>query len=138
LVFLAVSLLLASPPITCVPLLPHSCYMPCPFHPPRVDHSNYTSRRVRVTKLLMQFSSPSCNFIPLRSFPTAKKRHFCTLPWLTIHTLHVMRYAGNYQRLLWQLMNTEMQTSWQKPASSIFPAGFKLSYSKISYKTSKR
>jgi hypothetical protein len=22
-------------------LLPHTCYMPCPFHPPWLDHSNY-------------------------------------------------------------------------------------------------
>jgi hypothetical protein len=37
-------------------LFPHSCYMPCPSHPPRLDHSNYTRRKVQVTKLLiMQF-----------------------------------------------------------------------------------
>jgi hypothetical protein len=27
------------------------CYMPCPFHPPWLDHSNYTWRRVQVMKL---------------------------------------------------------------------------------------
>jgi hypothetical protein len=26
----------------CIPLLPHSCYMLCPSHPPWLDHSNYT------------------------------------------------------------------------------------------------
>jgi hypothetical protein len=45
----------------------HSCYMPRPSHP-RLDHSNYTWRRVQITKLLvMQFSPLSCQLIPLRS-----------------------------------------------------------------------
>jgi hypothetical protein len=38
---------------------PHSCYMPSPFHPPRLDHSNYTWRRVQNTKLLVMQSSPT-------------------------------------------------------------------------------
>jgi hypothetical protein len=38
------------------PPLPHSCYMPCPFHPPWLDHSNYTWRRVHVMKLLVMQS----------------------------------------------------------------------------------
>jgi hypothetical protein len=32
---------------------PHSCYMPCRSHSPRLDHSNYTWRRVQVMKLLI-------------------------------------------------------------------------------------
>jgi hypothetical protein len=32
-------------------ILPHSCYMPCPSHPPSLDHSNYTWRRVQVMNL---------------------------------------------------------------------------------------
>jgi hypothetical protein len=32
----------------CIPLLPNSCYMPCPSHPPWLDHSNYTWRRGQV------------------------------------------------------------------------------------------
>jgi hypothetical protein len=48
----------------CIPLLPHSCYMPCPSYPPWLDQSNYTWRRVQIMKLLiMQFSSVSCHFI---------------------------------------------------------------------------
>jgi hypothetical protein len=27
----------------CIPLLPHSCYMPCRSHPPSLYHSNYTN-----------------------------------------------------------------------------------------------
>jgi hypothetical protein len=45
--------------------LPHSCYMPCPSHPPWLDHSNYTWRRVQVMKLIMQFSPTSSHFISL-------------------------------------------------------------------------
>jgi hypothetical protein len=37
----------------CIPILPHSCYMPCPSHPPRLDHSSCTWRRVQVMKLLI-------------------------------------------------------------------------------------
>jgi hypothetical protein len=33
-------------PICILLLLPHSCYMPCPSHPPWPDRSNYTWRRV--------------------------------------------------------------------------------------------
>jgi hypothetical protein len=41
----------------CIPILPHSRWLPCPSHPPWLDHSNYTWRRVQVMKLLlMQFS----------------------------------------------------------------------------------
>jgi hypothetical protein len=42
----------------------HTCYMPCPSHPPSRDHSNYTWRRVQVMKLLiMQFFPTSYHFI---------------------------------------------------------------------------
>jgi hypothetical protein len=34
----------------CIPLLSHSCYMPCPSHSPWLYHSNYTWRRVQVMK----------------------------------------------------------------------------------------
>jgi hypothetical protein len=34
-------------------LLPHLYYIPRPSHPPRLDHSNYTWGRVRITKLLV-------------------------------------------------------------------------------------
>jgi hypothetical protein len=47
---------------------PHTCYMPCPSHPPRLDLSDYTWQRVQVMKLLiMQFSPASCYFIPFWS-----------------------------------------------------------------------
>jgi hypothetical protein len=47
---------------------PHSCYMPCPYHPPWLDNSNYILRRIQVMKLLiMQFSPTSRHFVSLRS-----------------------------------------------------------------------
>jgi hypothetical protein len=43
------------------------CYMTRPSHP-RLDYSNYTWRRVQITKLLvMQFSPITRHLIPLRS-----------------------------------------------------------------------
>jgi hypothetical protein len=46
----------------------HSCYISYPYHPPRLDNSNYTWRRVQVMKLLvMQFSPNSRHSIPLWS-----------------------------------------------------------------------
>jgi hypothetical protein len=40
----------------CSPLHLHSCYMPCSSHPPWLDYSNYSWRRVQVMKfLIMQF-----------------------------------------------------------------------------------
>jgi hypothetical protein len=54
--------------LICIPLLPHSCYISCPSHPPWLYHSNYIWRRVLVMKLLiMQFSPISRHFISLRT-----------------------------------------------------------------------
>jgi hypothetical protein len=42
-----------------IPLSSNVCYIPCPPHPPWLDHSNYTWRRVQVMKLLIvQFFQP--------------------------------------------------------------------------------
>jgi hypothetical protein len=60
--------LLAFPPISYMHFSsPHSCYMPCSFHPTWVDYSNYIWRRVQVMKLLiMQFSPIPRHFGPRR------------------------------------------------------------------------
>jgi hypothetical protein len=51
-----------------LPLLPPSCYVPCPSHAPWLHDPNCTWWRVQVMKLLiMQFSLTSCHFIPLQS-----------------------------------------------------------------------
>jgi hypothetical protein len=51
------------------PLLPHSCHMSRPPHPPRLYNSNYTWRRVQIMKLLvMQLCPPSRQLIdPFRN-----------------------------------------------------------------------
>jgi hypothetical protein len=61
LVFLVVSFPLAFPPIIYKRFSsPHSCYMTRLSHPPRLDYSNYTWRRVQIMKLLvMQLGSLS-------------------------------------------------------------------------------
>jgi hypothetical protein len=68
----------------CIPLRPHSCYMPCPSHPPWLYHSNYTWRKVQVMKFLItQFSPTSYHFISLWSkysrYPVLKPEgHKCS------------------------------------------------------------
>jgi hypothetical protein len=37
----------------CIPTLPNLCYVPCPSHPPWLEYSNYTWRRVQVMKLFI-------------------------------------------------------------------------------------
>jgi hypothetical protein len=66
---LVISFLLTFPPISCMHYSStHSCYMPNESHPPWLDNSNYTLRRVQIMKpLIMQFSPNSCHFISLRS-----------------------------------------------------------------------
>jgi hypothetical protein len=52
----------------CISLLPNSCYMPCPSHPPWLNHSNYIWGGVQFMKLLiMQLSPISCHLISLRT-----------------------------------------------------------------------
>jgi hypothetical protein len=53
---------------------PQSCYMPCPSHPPSLDHSNYTWRRVQVMKLLI--TPVTSAYSSKRSHPAA---HVCTV-----------------------------------------------------------
>ena len=51
----------------CMPLLSHMCYMPCPSHSPRFDHTNNTACGVQITKLLLMLFPPfSCYFNTLR------------------------------------------------------------------------
>jgi hypothetical protein len=54
LVFLVVSFLLTFTPISSMDYSsPHSCYIPCPSHPPWLYHPNYVWRGVQVMKLLV-------------------------------------------------------------------------------------
>jgi hypothetical protein len=52
----------------CMPLLTHSGYMPRPSHLSWLDHSNYTWRRVQVTKLLiMQYGCETWSHVKGRT-----------------------------------------------------------------------
>jgi hypothetical protein len=64
LVFLVVSFPLAFLPLAYTrSSSPHSCYILRPSHLPRLDYTNYTCRRIQITRLLvMQFSPPSRHF----------------------------------------------------------------------------
>jgi hypothetical protein len=88
LVFIAASFPLAFLPIILtLSSSPYSCYMPYRSHPPWLDHSNYTWRRVQITKLLiMQFSPPFRQLIPSRcKYPAQrtvlKDPPFMSFPW---------------------------------------------------------
>jgi hypothetical protein len=72
------------PPI-CIPLSPHSCYMPYPSHPPWFDHSNYTWRRVQVMKLLiMQLLQPPVISSLFGDFFRHRPERTCP-----VHTSHI-------------------------------------------------
>jgi hypothetical protein len=83
-----------SPVTNTSPSYTHSCYMPSPFHLPRLNHYIYTWQRVQITKLLiMQFSPSSRHSITLRSkyspqhivleFPQSKCLPYCQRPSFT-------------------------------------------------------
>jgi hypothetical protein len=57
---------------------PHSCYMARQSHPPRLDYSNYTWRRIQIMKLLvMHFSPFTRHLIPLRAkYPSFDAERF--------------------------------------------------------------
>jgi hypothetical protein len=84
-----------------LPPSPHSCYMPCPSHRPRLDHSNYTWGRVQISKLLiMQFSPPSHHFISLCSKYSPQRS--------------VLKYTSVYIPPL--MSETKFPTHWELPA----------------------
>jgi hypothetical protein len=87
LVFLVVSFPPAFPPIIYTRSSLHSSYMPLPSHPPRLDYSNYTWRRVQITKLLvMQFSPFSRHLIPAPSqTPSCKALELMVLEELWVY-----------------------------------------------------
>jgi hypothetical protein len=67
LVFLVVSFLLPFPPMSYIhSFSPHSCYIPCPSHPPWIDHSNYVFSNLPSLHLSWDqiFSSAPCSQTP--------------------------------------------------------------------------
>jgi hypothetical protein len=57
----------------CIPPRPHSCYMPYQSHPPWLDHSNYTWRRVQVMKRLCFCSMR----MVVEVVPSCERKHEC-------------------------------------------------------------
>jgi hypothetical protein len=98
LVFLVASFLLVLSPIPYMhSASPHTCYLPCPSHPPWLSHSEYmcTWRIVQVMKLLiMQFSPNSYHFISLQSkftwAPHSQTSSVC-VPTLMLRRVHITR-----------------------------------------------
>jgi hypothetical protein len=93
-------------------LFAHSCYMPCPSHPPWPDHSNYIWWRVQVMKLLiMQFSPTSCHFVSLRSkYPCteASQIWYARCLWITLWILSGMCF------MCWENSMATSRISWLK------------------------
>jgi hypothetical protein len=80
---------------TCIPLLSHACYMPCPSHPPWFDHSNCIWWENK------WWSSSLCNFSNLLPFHPSPVQIFsthcyqipsvCVLPLMSETKLHILR-----------------------------------------------
>jgi hypothetical protein len=79
---------------------PHVCYIPWPVHPPCLDHSHNTWRRVEVMKLiLMQFPPTSYHIIPLRSTysPQHPQYYAKKLKYKPFHIRYEERKSGDME-----------------------------------------
>jgi hypothetical protein len=96
--------------------------MSCQYHTTRLDHFNYTSRKIKVmTLLIMQFSPTSCHLISLRSkyssqhpalkhpqstFLYEKRRRFAAMR----NNIKMYLHTNRLQRTYWiQLFHVRIQ-----------------------------
>jgi hypothetical protein len=90
---------------------PHVCWMPCPAHPPWLDHSNYIWRRVQVMKLLAVQIFPtsiSSLFGPNIFLSTLLSNTLCVYP----EDMRPGCWGGRYQSILmWVPINILVQHS---------------------------
>jgi hypothetical protein len=74
-------------PMTCIySSSHHSCYMPCPSHPPWLDNSSYNGWRVHVMKLLTEQLYPSSRTFSLA--PCSQTRSVFVPPLMSAIKIH--------------------------------------------------
>jgi hypothetical protein len=89
-------------------------FLICQFlllHPPWLDHSHYTWRRVQVMKLLMEFSPTSYHFISLQSNVLLRTLFLNTL------SLHKYYVSGHYPLSCFYLKHNVSKTQICLPSS---------------------
>jgi hypothetical protein len=62
---------------------PHSCYIPCPLHPPWLDKSNYALRKVEL------WSSSLCSFLQPPVTSSLSVQIFSSAPWSQTPSVYV-------------------------------------------------
>jgi hypothetical protein len=102
---------------------PHSCYMTRPSHPPWLDYSDYTWRRVQITKLLaMQFfsilPSPHPSSVQISSLASCSQTPSVCVPPLMTHCVYMINIT--YQNYwvsgpcpLSEILNTRKRSKTQ-------------------------
>jgi hypothetical protein len=95
-----------------------SGYMPRPPHPPWLDYSNYTWRRVQITKLLiMRFSLLSCHFIPPWSKHPPQHLTDATLPGKILNRNRIEMTCLNLRKMIgfgYEELNIQVHTGWKE------------------------
>jgi hypothetical protein len=116
---------------------PRSCYMPCPSHPPWLDHSNYIWRRVQVMKfLIMQFSPTSCHFIPLRSALFSNTLSLCSSLNVRDQVSSLSKSISNKcRKFSWDLYFVSCVKSVWLLFRNIFKVGFDLNVMQNEYES---
>jgi hypothetical protein len=86
----------------CIPLLPHSCHMPRPSHPPWLDDSNYTWRRVQLewsSQKDIKISKQSSSFLQIMA-DEANMKSLIPKWKLTLMTRLVNHFIWSNKQLL--------------------------------------
>jgi hypothetical protein len=90
--------------------LSHTCYMPCPSHPPWFDHSNNFRQEVQITKFLIIQFSPAYYSICLRSkysWHRSETPSVYIIPKFHTHTNNMQNYRFLYFKSVYFLTADE-------------------------------